>query len=42
MGPNTLSRFFTTHVLILPWCAVFVGGLHFYLARRHAREGEDS
>jgi hypothetical protein len=28
-------------VLILPWCVVFVGGLHFFLARRHASEGEE-
>lgn len=36
-GPNTLSRFFTTHVLILPWIAVALGGCHLYLVQRHDR-----
>ena len=40
MGPNTLSRFFTTHVLILPWFTVLVGVLYFYLVRRHREEGD--
>jgi quinol-cytochrome oxidoreductase complex cytochrome b subunit len=42
MGPNTLSRFFTTHVLILPWFVAIAAGLHLYLVRRHGlcAEGE--
>jgi quinol-cytochrome oxidoreductase complex cytochrome b subunit len=35
MGPNTLSRFFTTHVLILPWFVAGAAALHLYLVRRH-------
>jgi quinol-cytochrome oxidoreductase complex cytochrome b subunit len=38
-GPNTLSRFFTTHVLILPWLTVIAGLLHVYLVRRREPEG---
>jgi quinol-cytochrome oxidoreductase complex cytochrome b subunit len=42
MGANTLSRFFTTHVLILPWFFVAAGTFHLYLVRRHGlrKEGE--
>lgn len=40
MGPNTLSRFFTTHVLILPWCVVMAAAFHLYLVRRHGLHGE--
>jgi quinol-cytochrome oxidoreductase complex cytochrome b subunit len=35
MGPNTLSRFFTTHVLVLPWFVVAAAVMHLYLVRRH-------
>ena len=35
LGPNTLSRFYTTHVLILPWLTVVLATVHFYLVRRH-------
>jgi quinol-cytochrome oxidoreductase complex cytochrome b subunit len=35
MGANTLSRFFTTHVLILPWFVVAAAVFHLYLVRRH-------
>jgi quinol-cytochrome oxidoreductase complex cytochrome b subunit len=35
MGPNTLSRFFTTHVLVLPWFVVLAAAFHLYLVRRH-------
>jgi quinol-cytochrome oxidoreductase complex cytochrome b subunit len=35
MGANTLSRFFTTHVLILPWFVVLAATFHLYLVRRH-------
>ena len=38
-GPNTLSRFFTTHVLVLPWLTVIVTLLHLHLVRRRAVEG---
>jgi len=41
MGPNTLSRFFATHVLILPWVLVFVSVCHLYLVRRHGLKGDD-
>jgi len=39
MGPNTLSRFFTTHVMILPWFVVAVATFHLYLVRRHGLSG---
>jgi len=35
MGTNTLSRFFTTHVLILPWLLVVMIGIHAALVYRH-------
>lgn len=35
MGPNTLSRFFTTHTLILPWLLLALLGAHLYLLRRY-------
>ena len=35
LGPNTLSRFFATHVLILPWFTVAFATFHLYLVRRH-------
>jgi quinol-cytochrome oxidoreductase complex cytochrome b subunit len=35
MGANTLSRFYTTHVLILPWFVVAAAAFHLYLVRRH-------
>jgi quinol-cytochrome oxidoreductase complex cytochrome b subunit len=41
MGANTLSRFFTTHVLILPWFVAAATAFHFYLVRRHGLS-EDS
>jgi quinol-cytochrome oxidoreductase complex cytochrome b subunit len=42
MGANTLSRFFATHVLILPWFFVAAAAFHLYLVRRHGlhKEGE--
>jgi quinol-cytochrome oxidoreductase complex cytochrome b subunit len=40
MGPNTLSRFFTTHVLILPWFTAAAAGIHLYLVRRHGLQPE--
>ena len=39
MGPNTLSRFFTTHVMILPWFVVAAAAFHIYLVRRHGLSG---
>lgn len=35
MGPNTLSRFFTTHTLILPWLLLLLLVAHLYLVRRY-------
>jgi len=42
MGPNTLSRFFATHVLILPWFTVAAATFHLYLVRRHGLQGEET
>ncbi|HEX5136100.1 MAG TPA: cytochrome b N-terminal domain-containing protein [Planctomycetota bacterium] len=41
MGANTLSRFFTTHVLILPWFVAVATAVHFYLVRRHGLSGAE-
>jgi quinol-cytochrome oxidoreductase complex cytochrome b subunit len=41
LGPNTLSRFFATHVLILPWFTVAAATVHLYLVRRHGLKQED-
>jgi quinol-cytochrome oxidoreductase complex cytochrome b subunit len=41
MGPNTLSRFYTTHVLVLPWFVLIVTAFHLYLVRRHGLKGDD-
>ena len=41
MGSNTLSRFFTTHVLILPWIACGMMAIHLYLVGRHGLKQED-
>lgn len=41
MGANTLSRFFATHVLILPWLALLLIGVQLYLIRRHGLSGGD-
>lgn len=41
-GPNTLSRFFTTHVLILPWIVVAFAAMHIYLVLRHDKPEEAS
>ncbi|MFV1959937.1 MAG: cytochrome b N-terminal domain-containing protein [Planctomycetota bacterium] len=35
VGVNTLSRFFTTHVMILPWLGLVIFSLHAYLVRGH-------
>jgi len=35
LGPNTLSRFFTTHTLILPWLVVLILYGHLALLRRY-------
>ncbi len=40
LGANTLSRFFTTHVLILPWVLVVLLVLHLALVRRHGLSGD--
>ncbi len=34
-GAATLGRFFTTHVLILPWLTLMLIGIHLHLVRRH-------
>lgn len=38
----TLSRFYATHVILLPWVALLLLSLHFQLIRKHgvSREGE--
>jgi quinol-cytochrome oxidoreductase complex cytochrome b subunit len=41
MGTNTLSRFFTTHVLILPWLVMALLALHIHLVRRHKLMGDE-
>ena len=35
MGANTLSRFFTTHTLVLPWLVLLLLCMHLYLLRRY-------
>jgi menaquinol-cytochrome c reductase cytochrome b subunit len=40
MGPNTLSRFFTTHTLILPWLLLGLLSAHLYLVRRYGMKGD--
>lgn len=42
LGPNTLSRFFTTHVLILPWLVALFAGFHLWLVRRQGLKGDES
>jgi quinol-cytochrome oxidoreductase complex cytochrome b subunit len=41
-GPNTLSRFFTTHVLILPWIVVMFAAFYIYLVLRHDKPESES
>jgi len=41
LGINTLSRFFTTHVIILPWVALGLLVLHGWLLRSHGLKGPD-
>jgi len=42
MGANTLSRFFATHVLILPVIACALIMAHLLMLRRHGLKGEGS
>ena len=35
IGPNSLARFYTTHVLILPWAAFALLAVHAWFLRRH-------
>ena len=42
MGANTLSRFFATHTLVLPWLVLGLLSLHLYLLRRHGIKENDS
>jgi quinol-cytochrome oxidoreductase complex cytochrome b subunit len=35
LGPNTLQRFFTVHVFILPGLIVLLMYIHFRLIRQH-------
>jgi quinol-cytochrome oxidoreductase complex cytochrome b subunit len=39
VGANTLSRFFATHALILPWFTVTLLAVHLALVRRHGLKG---
>jgi quinol-cytochrome oxidoreductase complex cytochrome b subunit len=39
LGPNTLSRFFATHVLVLPWVTALLAGVHLWLVKRHGLAG---
>jgi quinol-cytochrome oxidoreductase complex cytochrome b subunit len=41
LGANTLSRFFTTHVVLLPWLIVALLVAHMLLLRRHGLSGDD-
>jgi quinol-cytochrome oxidoreductase complex cytochrome b subunit len=41
LGSNTLSRFFTTHVIILPWLAAGLLAVHAWLVRAHGLKGDD-
>ncbi len=41
-GVGTLSRFFATHVMILPWITLLVAAIHLYLVKSHGlKERED-
>ena len=42
MGDNTLSRFFTTHVIILPWLGLALLAMYAWLLRAHGLKGEES
>lgn len=42
MGPDTLSRFFATHTLVLPWLVVGLLALHLYLVRRYGLKEDES
>jgi quinol-cytochrome oxidoreductase complex cytochrome b subunit len=35
IGPNSLARFYTTHVLILPWAVLVLTAIHLWFLRRH-------
>jgi quinol-cytochrome oxidoreductase complex cytochrome b subunit len=41
LGANTLSRFFTTHVLILPWLVLALVAAHLALLLRHGLSGDE-
>ncbi len=41
LGANTLSRFFTTHVLILPWVVLALVAAHLALLLRHGLSGDE-
>jgi menaquinol-cytochrome c reductase cytochrome b subunit len=41
VGGNTLSRFFTTHVIVLPWLAAGLLAAHAWLVRAHGLKGDD-
>lgn len=42
LGANTLSRFFATHVLILPWLLSALLALHLWLVRRHGLSEDEA
>ena len=41
VGANTLSRFFTTHVIILPWVALALLGAHAWMLARHGLKEDE-
>jgi menaquinol-cytochrome c reductase cytochrome b subunit len=41
LGANTLSRFFTTHVIILPWLGLALLGAHAWLLRAHGLKEDE-
>jgi len=41
LGVNTLSRFFTTHVIILPWVGMGLLWLHAWQLRTHGLKGSE-
>lgn len=41
LGANTLSRFFTTHVIILPWLAMALLAAHAWMLARHGLKEDE-
>jgi len=42
LGANTLSRFFTTHVIILPWLAIGLLALHAWMLGQHGLKEDEA